>query len=100
MESTGLIKTQHEICQVMVGGAICGNRMKMPQASTTGPRNYLKYMHPKIWVEMEAIVKAKSQVKRGAQLILAEALDIIKGEKVKMYIEIEKIVRIQIINSL
>ena len=30
MDSTGLTKTQHAICQVMVGGAICGKKMKMP----------------------------------------------------------------------
>ena len=51
MDSTGLIKTQHAICQVMVGGAICGKIMKMPEVSTTGPRNHLKNMHLKIWVE-------------------------------------------------
>ena len=32
IDSTGMIKTQHTICQVMVGGAICGKKMVMPQA--------------------------------------------------------------------
>ena len=42
MESTRMIKTQQALCQVKVEAAICGKRMAMPQASTTGPRNHLK----------------------------------------------------------
>ena len=64
----------------MVGGAICGKVMAMPQASTTGPRNHLKNCHPKIWVELTAIAQAKTQVKRGATRALNSAMDLIEGE--------------------
>ena len=87
MDSTGQIKTQHAICQVMVGGAICGKRMAMPQTSTTGPRNHLKYMHPKIWVEMTAIAQAKTQVNRGAARALNEAMNIIEGANKNYYLK-------------
>ena len=92
MDSTGQIKTQHAICQVMVGGAICGKRMAMPQASTTGPRNHLNNMHPKIWVEMTAIAQAKIQVKRkrGAARALNEAMDIIEGANTNFYLNTTK----------
>ena len=80
VDSTGQIKKQTGICQVMVGGAICGKVMAMPQASTTGPRNHLKNMHPKIWVELTAIAQAKTQVKRGATRALNSAMDLIEGE--------------------
>ena len=80
VDKTGQIKKQTGICQVMVGGAICGKVMAMPQASTTGPRNHLKNMHPKIWVELTAIAQAKTQVKRGATRALNSAMDLIEGE--------------------
>ena len=80
VDSTGQIKKQTGICQVMVGGAICGKVMAMPQASTTGPRNHLKNCHPKIWVELTAIAQAKTQVKRGATRALNSAMDLIEGE--------------------
>ena len=87
-----MIKTQHAICKVMVGGAICGKRMAMPQASTIGPQNHLKIMHPNIWVEMEAIAKAKAQVKRGTVRVLNEAMNSIKVVNFEILIEIETIV--------
>ena len=80
VDKSGQIKKQTGICQVMVGGAICGKVMAMPQASTTGPRNHLKNMHPKIWVELTAIAQAKTQVKRGATRALNSAMDLIEGE--------------------
>ena len=70
-----MIKTQHAICQVMDGGAICGKRMAMPQATTKGLRNHLKSMHPKIWVEMETIKQAKVQIRRGIDQVLNEAMN-------------------------
>lgn len=87
-----MIKTQHAICKVMVGGAICGKRMAMPQASTIGPQNHLKIMHPNIWVEMEAIAKAKAQVKRGTVRVLNEAMNSIKFVNFEILIDIETIV--------
>ena len=88
INSTGMIKTQHAIYQVMVGGAICDKRMAMPPTSTTGPRNYLKNRHSKIWVEVVAIVNAKAQVKRGTDRVHNEVMNLIKGEKVEILINI------------
>jgi len=79
VDSTGLIKKQKGICQVMVDGVICGKVMSMPQASTTGPRNHLRNIHPKIWLEFKAIEQAKTQVLRGTTRALNSAMDLIEG---------------------
>ena len=86
----------------MVGGAICGKVMAMPQASTTGPRNHLKSMHTKIWVELTAIAQAKTQMKRGATRALNSAMDLIEGKiNVEIYIDIEMNVKFfQLFNRL
>jgi hypothetical protein len=63
-------------CKVINSGTglACGDVLQTPQSSTTGPRNHLKRLHPKIWAEYEAIVVSRQAINLAANDVVEEIM--------------------------
>ena len=73
---------QTAVCQVKVPavtGKICGVVLKCPMVSTTGPRQHLERKHPAVWAELQAIEKARKNVKAGVKRTVRDVYDVVEG---------------------
>ena len=71
---------QTAVCQVKVPavtGKICGVTLKQPMVSTTGPRQHLERKHPAVWAELQAIEKARKNVKAGVKRTARDVYDVV-----------------------
>ena len=70
------------ICQVDVGGAICGIRLIQNYSTTGILRGHLKVQHLKAWVTFNEARNHLESEKRGAMSFISEDLDVkVKGKQ-------------------
>ena len=67
------------LCQVEVGGVICGRRLLQNGASTTGLNNHLESQHPKEWAKYKTAQSQLDFEKMGAKHTVSDLYDKVEG---------------------
>ena len=77
----GEVLEKASLCQVVVGGGVCGSRLLQSQSTTSGINYHLQYEHPENWklVQAEKVYKetAKVGAKRNDDFIMDAAEQVV-----------------------
>ena len=67
------------ICQVNVGGAVCGKRLLQNGSTTSGLNHHLYSQHPKVWETVKSAKANKEALRLSAKRNLSSLMDKLEG---------------------